>query len=77
VNDTWHTWRVQWAPAGFTFFKDGTQYLDVGPSHLRNWPFSSGVPMFMLLNLAIGGAAGSPANTRFPVDMLVDYVRVW
>lgn len=77
VNGAWHTWRVQWAPAGFTFFKDGTQYLHVGPGHLPNWPFSSGVPMFMLLNLAIGGAAGSPANTRFPVDMLVDYVRVW
>jgi hypothetical protein len=33
--------------------------------------------MFMLLNLAIGGGAGSPTRTRFPVDMLVDYVRVW
>jgi beta-glucanase (GH16 family) len=77
VNNTWHTWRVHWDAAGFTFFKDGTQYLDVSPSQLPNWPFSSGVPMFMLLNLAIGGGAGSPASTRFPVDMLVDYVRVW
>ncbi len=77
VNNTWHTWRVHWGPAGFTFFKDGMRYLGVAPSRLPNWPFSSGVPMFMLLDLAIGGAAGSPASTRFPVDMLVDYVRVW
>lgn len=77
VDSTWHIWRVHWARTGFTFFKDGTRYMDVGPSHVPNWPFSSGVPMFMLLNLAVGGAAGSAASANFPVDMLVDYVRVW
>ena len=77
VDSNWHTWRLRWAPAGLTFFKDGARYMDVGPSQVPNWPFSSGVPMFMLLNLAIGGGSGSPARTRFPVDMLVDYVHVW
>ncbi len=80
VDDQWHVWRLQWKPgaAGFTFFKDGVPYSNVAPSHLPDWCFSSGVPMFMLLNLAVGGAAGSPsAASRFPVEMLADYVRVW
>ena len=77
VDSSWHTWRLHWAPAGLTFLKDGARYMEVRPSHVPNWPFSSGVPMFMLLNLAIGGGAGSPTRTRFPVNMLVDYVRVW
>jgi hypothetical protein len=33
--------------------------------------------MFLLLNLAVGGSVGSPpAEVRFPVDLMVDYVRV-
>jgi beta-glucanase (GH16 family) len=33
--------------------------------------------MFLLLNLAVGGNAGPPPDSvRFPVDLLVDYVRV-
>ena len=33
--------------------------------------------MFLLLNLAIGGNARPPPDSiRFPVDLLVDYVRV-
>ena len=40
---------------GFTFYKDGAKYLTVEPAQLDNWCFSSGVPMSMILNLAIGG----------------------
>jgi beta-glucanase (GH16 family) len=80
VNDGWHTWRMSWGASGggFTFFRDGDSYLTVEPSELPYWCFSSGIPMFMLLNLAVGGTAGTPPEwVRFPVDMLVDYVRVW
>lgn len=76
----WHTWRMEWeaGEAGFTFFLDGRRYLNVRPGDIPNWCFGSGVPLFMILNLAIGGAAGPPGgSTKFPVDMLVDYVRVW
>ena len=80
VDSGWHTWRMQWNPRspGFTFEKDGVTYLTVQPAQMRNWCFSSGVPLFMILNLAIGGKAGTPQeSTGFPVDLLVDYVRVW
>ena len=80
VDNQWHVWRAWWNPAsgGFTFFKDGAQYMSVLPSQMPNWCFSSGVPMFMILNLAVGGTAGRPPDSvSFPVDLLVDYVRVW
>ena len=80
VDDGWHTWRMWWNPrtSGFTFYKDGVQYLTVEPGQMANWCFSSGVPMFMILNLAVGGAVGTPPDSvQFPVDLLVDYVRVW
>jgi beta-glucanase (GH16 family) len=80
VDDAWHTWLMWWNPktGGFTFYKDGVAYLTVEPTQLANWCFSSGVPLCTILNLAVGGGVGPPpANVQFPVDLLVDYVRVW
>ena len=80
VDDGWHTWRMSWnqGTGGFTFYEDGVKYMTVKPAQMTNWRFTAGVPMFMILNLAVGGAAGiPPENVQFPVDLLVDYVRVW
>ena len=42
------------------------------------WPFDQG-PMFVILNLAVGGSwPGNPdATTVFPSQVLVDYVRIY
>jgi beta-glucanase (GH16 family) len=80
VDDGWHVWRMLWSSetGGFTFYRDDTKYMTIAPAQMANWCFSSGVPMFMIINLAVGGAAGIPPDrVRFPVDLLVDYVRVW
>ena len=79
ADDGWHIWRAVWSAAAFSFYQDGSRYLTVRPSQLPNWCYSSGVPMFMLLNLAIGGnpTGTPPPATQFPLDMLVDYVHVW
>lgn len=80
VDDNWHIWRMWWQPktGGFTFYKDGVEYMAVEPAQMPNWCFSSGVPMFMILNLAVGGNVGPPPDSvQFPIDLLVDYVRVW
>jgi beta-glucanase (GH16 family) len=34
-------------------------------------------PFFLILDLAVGGWAGSPNSTSFPAKMLVDWVRVY
>jgi beta-glucanase (GH16 family) len=80
VDNEWHVWRMTWGPedGGFTFYRDGLIYLIVTPAYLRYWCFSSGVPLYMVLNLAVGrNQVGPSADVQFPVDMLVDYVRVW
>ncbi len=54
----------------FTYSNEGT-----GPDV---WPFDK--PMYMILNVAVGGAWGGQKgidDTVFPQAMLIDYVRYW
>jgi beta-glucanase (GH16 family) len=63
----WHTFAVDWEPAGLTFYYDGR---DVGK-------VTSGVtsaPMFLILDYATGSSGGP---VQVPATMKVDYVRVW
>ena len=59
---------------------DDEPYARFTPSQLpagKKWVFDH--PFFILLNLAVGGDWPGPPNdkTRFPQQMLVDYVRVY
>jgi beta-glucanase (GH16 family) len=84
VSDTnWHVYQLDWDATGFVFSQDNTAYLRVPKTFCpkSSWVFGPGEPnnggMFILLNLAVGGDAGTPpASVKFPVEMLVDYVRV-
>jgi beta-glucanase (GH16 family) len=79
IDTNWHVLRMFWditSKGGFIFHRDNVEYLSV-PRYSNLWPYNFMNPMFTLLNLAVGGAAGSPGKTTFPVDMLIDYVRVW
>jgi beta-glucanase (GH16 family) len=70
----WHTFGIQWTPERLTWFIDGAPRRTVtNPDAIPH------EPMYMLLNLAVGGGeAGSPdASTPFPSSLDVDYVRVW
>jgi beta-glucanase (GH16 family) len=72
----WHTYRVWWTDKVVQFHMDGTQYLETPPQ--PGWTYSSGVPMFMILNLAVGGTGGGTVPAQFgSAEMLVDYVRAW
>ena len=77
VDNNWHVWRMACNSAAFVFYKDGIPYLTAVPTDLDNWCFGNGVPLWMIANMAVGGAGGSPASTVFPIDMLIDYIRVW
>jgi beta-glucanase (GH16 family) len=63
-----------------TFLLDGTPYLTVQNEHNndKEYPFNN--PMYVLLDLAIGGNWGGTKGideSIFPVKMEVDYVRVF
>jgi beta-glucanase (GH16 family) len=76
-NDSdFHVFSMDWTPEGITFSRDGEQYA----AHVwnANGPSDPPRPMFMLLNVAVGGKIGDPeSHTVFPADLVVDYVRVW
>lgn len=80
-SDDFHIFAVEWEPQQIRFYVDDTLYAtdtqSASPSP-SNWPFST-QPVFVLLNLAVGGDwPGNPDNTTlFPQQMLVDYVRVY
>jgi beta-glucanase (GH16 family) len=78
-----HIYGLLWSPDKVQFYIDSPQniYATETPADLPAgavWPFNKG-KFFFLLNLAVGGAwPGNPdASTKFPQQMLVDWVRVY
>ncbi|MGH7442182.1 MAG: carbohydrate-binding protein, partial [bacterium] len=77
-NGAYHLFAAAWSPTQIVFYVDGTAYQTITAASLPaggTWVFNH--PFFILLNLAVGGTAGSPSATSFPQQMSVDYVRVY
>jgi beta-glucanase (GH16 family) len=72
-SEGFHTFAVDWQPEQIIWYVDGVERLRV------NDPSVPDQPMYMIVNLAVGGNwPGSPdASTIFPSSMEVDYVRVY
>lgn len=82
-GDGFHVFGLIWSPKKVQYYVDDPAhvYASFTPADLPKgavWPFDDG-KYFFLLNLAIGGDwPGNPdAASRFPQEMLVDYVRVY
>jgi len=86
----WEPGRLRWyvdgkmyAPQSFWWSSSKAQGSNgVAPadeSELNPWPAPFDRPFYLILNLAVGGKfPGNPdKTTRFPAEMLVDYVRVY
>ncbi|MEM6278937.1 MAG: glycoside hydrolase family 16 protein [Verrucomicrobiota bacterium] len=66
-----HVFSILWEPGRIQWFVDGI----LRHESTREVP---DVPMFLLVNLAVGGWAEAPdQSTQFPADFEIDYVRVW
>ena len=73
LSAQFHTYGLCWTEAKVTWYLDGAEVFSTGtPADLHK-------PMFLLLNLAVGGAwPGSPdARTVFPAAMRVMWVRAY
>ena len=75
-----HVYACEWDTNKMVFSLDGMPYLTVMNEHKteKEWPFNN--PMYILLNVAIGGNWGGTKGideSIFPVKMEVDYVRVF
>jgi beta-glucanase (GH16 family) len=78
VPDTsagFHVYGVDWEPATVTFLMDGKVIATAAT------PGSMNTPMYMLINLAVGGPGSWPgppnAQTHFPAPMVIDWVRAY
>lgn len=82
-GDDFHIFGLIWSPGKIQYYVDSPEnvYATFTPRDLPKgavWPFDQG-RFFFLLNLAVGGDWPGPPDTtsRFPQEMLVDYVRVY
>lgn len=77
--EAFHNYQLKWDAEQIVIGVDGKYYFQfVNPKDgdMKKWPFSA--PQYLLLNLAIGGDLGGPVDDAiFPVQMEVDYVRVY
>jgi beta-glucanase (GH16 family) len=76
VQDTtkdFHTYGVLWTPTDIVWFFDGLRVAHtITPDDMHK-------PMWMLINLAVGGKwPGQPdASTKFPAEMRINYVKAY
>jgi beta-glucanase (GH16 family) len=59
--------------------QEGQGIEAAGPQDLNPWPAPFDQPFYIVMNLAVGGNfPGAPNEaTRFPAELVVDYVRVY
>lgn len=80
-TDSYHVWTLEWTEDTMDILLDGVSMNSIDLTKSLNKsdgknPFRQ--PHYLLLNLALGGnRGGSLANTTFPSEYLIDYVRVY
>jgi len=86
----WEPGEIRWLLDGKTYATqsfwwsssktDGTKGVNpTKEADLNTWPAPFDQPFYLVMNLAVGGKfLGNPdKSTAFPVEMVVDYVRVY
>jgi beta-glucanase (GH16 family) len=77
LGNSFHVYSMNWSPFQITFLLDGVAFYTYNPSvkNANNWPF--GADQYLLLNIAMGGVAGSIPSNFNQATMEIDYVRVY
>jgi beta-glucanase (GH16 family) len=73
TTTSFHSYGVLWSPNSIAWYFDHKRIADTpAPSNMQK-------PMYLLVNLAVGGTWPGPpdATTKFPANMLIDYIRVY
>lgn len=74
-------YALEWSESSLDFFIDDAKIYSFANDHKGNvdtWPYSK--PMYLILNLAIGGNWGGQQgidDSRFPHRFYIDYVRYY
>ena len=77
LANSYHVYSLNWSPFQLTFLLDNVPYYTYNPSikNASTWPFN--LEQFLLLNVALGGIAGTVPSSYTQSSMLIDYVRVY
>ena len=73
LTAAYHTYGLEWTSSVMRFYLDGTVIHTVTDTAA----IADASQMYLILNHAVGGWAGTPTASNFPGDMLVDSVKVW
>lgn len=78
LNSSYNTYGALWQPGYITFYVDGIAYETQTSAGASGWVFDND-PMFLIINLAIGGGfPGNPdGSTQDDGNFKIDYVRVY
>lgn len=82
LTDGYHVYALEWTPTSIQHFVDGELYSTITPDDASPWVFDENQGtdpnFFIIVNLAIGGWGGQVVDdSLFPLEMLVDYIRVY
>jgi beta-glucanase (GH16 family) len=77
VANDYHIYSVNWSPDQITFLIDGVGFYTYNPEikNIETWPFFE--DQYLLLNIAMGGFAGTIDPNFQQSSMVIDYVRVY
>ncbi len=79
VATEYHTFTIEWQPDRIDWYVDGILYHSATPADVAPNPWVFNDPVYLLLNLALGGNFGGPLSPdlTFPQELKIDYVRVF
>lgn len=77
LANNYHIYSMNWSPNQISFLLDGVIYYTYNPAvkDSSTWPFDK--EQYLLLNVAMGGIAGTIDPSFTQSSMLIDYVRVY
>lgn len=77
LGNDFHVYSMNWSPFQITFLLDGVAFYSYNPAVKTpsNWPFNA--EQYLLLNIAMGGVAGTIPSNFNQATMEIDYVRVY
>jgi beta-glucanase (GH16 family) len=77
LANNYHIYSMNWSPNQISFLLDGVIYYTYNPAvkNASTWSFDK--EQYILLNIAMGGIAGTIPSNFTQTSMLIDYVRVY
>lgn len=69
----WHTYSVVWEPGEVAWYLDDNYRGTTG----QPYNDASSVPMYITINLALGGFGGDPSQSTWPQDLYCRHVNVY